>query len=154
MHIIVIIIHRYFISCIDRMSRCDTRLFFYIEFIISILITCMIHSFWWILVTWYFLTCNVVINSFIIDTNTWLCISLFFWKLISLFNELFVWTLIQLRFEYIITLSMVDVYELFVSLLLKCGLIVIHIFFLDLNKTFLPSFLLDELNTMNIYFTS
>ena len=78
MHIIFIIIHRYVIRCIDRMNRCDIRFFFYIEYIIYIFITCIIHYFLWILMTLYFFTCVIVICYLIIDNNNLLCISFSF----------------------------------------------------------------------------
>ena len=77
MHIIVIIIYRYVITYIDGMNRYYTRFFSYIEYIISIAITCMVNYFWRILMTWYFFNCIVVIRYFITDTNNWLCISSF-----------------------------------------------------------------------------
>ena len=40
------------------------------------------------------------------------------------------------------------------SLLLKCELRVIRLLFLDLNETFLPSFLFDDVNIITIYYTS
>ena len=77
MYKIFIIIHRYTIICIDRMNRCDIRFFFYIEYIISNVIKCMINELCWILMTWYLFTCIVVIRYLIIDISTWLCISFF-----------------------------------------------------------------------------
>ena len=74
---IVIIIHGYVISCIDRMNRCDICFFLYIEWIIYIVIKFIINYLCWIFMTWYLLTYIVIIHYFIIDTITWLCISLF-----------------------------------------------------------------------------
>ena len=75
---IVITILRYFISFIDRMNLCDTRFFFCINWFFSIVITCMINEFCWIMTRWYFFTHIVFINDLIIDTNNWLCISFCF----------------------------------------------------------------------------
>ena len=110
----------------------------------------MINIFCSILMRWYFFTCIVVIHYFVIDTYTWICISLFY-KEMSLFNELSVWTLIRGRFEFPITLSLFDVFKLFVSLLLMCELTLIHLLLLDLYETFLPCFLLYDVKTMAIY---
>ena len=75
---ILIIIHRYFISCIDIMNRCDIWLFLCIEWIDSIFITCIINYLCWILMRWYFFTSIVVIHYFIIDASNWILIGLFF----------------------------------------------------------------------------
>ena len=128
MHIVFIIIHRYFIGCIDIMNRCGILLLLYIEYIISIFITCMIHYFCWILMTWYFFTCIVLISYFIIDTSNSLSMS-FFLKTIEFFYELLVLILIWVRFEFPITSSLFDAFELFASLLSKCELTVIHLLF-------------------------
>ena len=82
------------------------------------------------------------------------CVSVYLFKVMILFNGLLVLTSIQGGFEFPITSSLFDVFKLFVSLLLKFELTVIHILFLDLNETFLPSFLLDDLNNITNYFTS
>ena len=118
----------------------------------NIVITCMINYFWWILMRWYIFICIVVIHYFIIDTSYWLCIGVFF-KVISLFNEILVIKLMWGRFEFPITFSLFGVFELFVSPLLTCELIVTHLFFLDLYETFILCFILYDVNTMNIYFT-
>ena len=57
-------------------------------------------------------------------------------------------------FEFTITLPMFDVYKWFIPLLLKCELTVVHILFLGFNETFLPCFIIDDVNTMTIYFTT
>ena len=57
------------------------------------------------------------------------------------------------KFEVPITLSLFGVLKLFHLLLLICGLTVVHILFLDLDKTFLTCFLLDHINTISVYFS-
>ena len=52
-----------------------------------------------------------------------------------------------------LTLSLFDVFELFVSLLLTCELTVIHLLLLDLYETLFPFFLLGDVNTTTVYFT-
>ena len=75
-------------------------------------------------------------------------------KAMSVLNELWVWTLIRGRFEFTITLSLSGVFKLFDLLMLTYELIVIHLLFLDLYETFLPCFLIDNINTTTTYFTS
>ena len=103
--------------------------------------------------TWYFFTCIVVLFYFIIDTSNWLCMSFFFQG-----NEFFKWNFgmkVDTR-KFWISYSIITVWCILniSSLLFKCELTAIHILFLDLNETFPPCFLLDDLNTMTIYFTS
>ena len=47
---------------------------------------------------------------------------------------------------------MFDVFKLLGSLVLMCELILMNIFFLDLDKAFLPCFLLENINTISICF--
>ena len=63
------------------------RFFLYIDYIDSILTTCMINYSCLIMTRLYFFTYIVVIYIFLIDTSTWLCISLFL-----LSNEFITWT--------------------------------------------------------------
>ena len=84
---IVITFHGYVINFIDRMNLFGIRSFSCIEYIISIVITCLINYFYWISIIWYPFTYIVFINCFIINTNTWLCISLFLQS-----NERIKWT--------------------------------------------------------------
>ena len=98
-----------------------------------------------------FLQCYFVIHYCIIDTDTWLCISLSL-KMMSLFIKLLWWTLTRERFEFPITSSIFDLFKWFVSIMLKCELTAIHHLFLDLNETFLPCFFLDDVITTTIYF--
>ena len=58
-----------------------------IELIDFVVITCMINYSCWILMRCYFFTCIVVIHTFLIDSSTWLCISLFLQS-----NEFIWWT--------------------------------------------------------------
>ena len=74
-----------------------------------------------------------VISSLILILD---CVLVSFCKVMSLFNEVLEWMLIQGRFEFTITSSLFDIFELFV----KCYLTVICLLFLDLNETFLPGF--------------
>ena len=147
MHIFIIIIHRYVIICIDIINIYDIRAFLYIQYIISIFVTCIIHYICWISMMWYFFTCIAVICYFIIYTNILLCT-------IFLQSEFLVWKVIQGMFEFLITSSLFDPFELFLNLLLKSELAVIHIHFFELNEMFLPCFPLDDINTIPIYFTS
>ena len=55
------------------MNKCDISFFFYIEYTIHIVITCIIKYFCWILMKWYLFTVIVVIRYFFIGTITWLC---------------------------------------------------------------------------------
>ena len=80
-------------------------------------------------------------------------ISVYFCKLMSVLKKILFWTLIQGRFEFPIPLSLFDVFELFDSLLLTCYLTVEHPLFLEMYEIFLPCFLLDNVNTIAIYFT-
>ena len=94
----------------------------------------------------------VYIRSFIIDTNTWLFICYFF-KFTSVLNGVSFWTLLWENFEVPITLSLFDVFKLFGLLLLTCELTVLDLLLLEIYVTFLPCFLLDDVNTISIYFT-
>ena len=78
MYIIVIIIRRYVISCIDIMNRCDIRFFFCINWIDSIFLICMVNYLWCILMRWNLFTYIVFFRFFVVNTNTWLCICYFF----------------------------------------------------------------------------
>ena len=77
MGVIGVIIHRYVISFIDKFNRCDIQFFFCIDQIYSIFIKCMDSYFWWNCIRLNLLTYIVLISSFIVDTNTWLCICYF-----------------------------------------------------------------------------
>ena len=71
---------------------------------------------------------------------------------VSVLKELLVWALIWGRFEFPKRLSLFDLFKWFDSLLLTCQLTVVYILLLDLDKTFLPHCLLDNLNVTTIYF--
>ena len=71
----------------------------------------------------------------------------------SVLNELSGLTLIQGRFEFPVTLSLFDVFELFGSLLLRYEFTVVHILFLEMHGIFPPGFLLYDVNAITIYFT-
>ena len=77
MDTIVIIFYIYIISLIDKTNWCGIHFFFCIESILSIVITCIINCFWWILMRWYLFTYIFIINCLIIDTNNWLCNSVY-----------------------------------------------------------------------------
>ena len=112
----------------------------------------MISYFYWILMTWYFFTCIVVIYYFIIDTNTWLYIS---FPVISEFLKCTFGVNVDSRKVWISYNSIpVGCFWIIFSLLLKRELKVIHLLFLDLNKSFLPIFPLEDVNTITIHFTS
>ena len=63
MYRFVIIIHRYVIICIERMNWCEIRFFLFIDYIVSIIVTCMINYFCWIWMIFHFFTCIVVIKK-------------------------------------------------------------------------------------------
>ena len=75
-------------------------------------------------------------------------VSVSFWKVTSVLNELLVWTLIRGRFEFPITFSLFDVFKWFDLLLLTCELTLVHILLLEIYETSLPCFLLDNKNTI------
>ena len=60
--------------------------------------------------------------------------------------------LIRGRFEFPIILSLIYVSGLFDLLLLTCELTVLHILFLEMYKIFLICFLIDNVNTITLYF--
>ena len=60
--------------------------------------------------------------------------------------------LIQGRFEFPITLSLFNVFELFDLILLTCELTVVHLIFLEMYKIFLPFFLHEDVKNITIYF--
>ena len=68
-------------------------------------------------------------------------------------NGVLFWILIWVIFEVSITLSLFDALKLFDSLLLTCDLTVLHLPSWEMYKTFLNCFLLDDVNTIYIYFT-
>ena len=73
-------------------------------------------------------------------------------KVMSVLNELLVWTLIWWSFEFTITLSLFYAFRLFDSLLLTCELTVVHLLSLEMYEIFLPFLLLEYVNTIIIYF--
>ena len=81
-------------------------------------------------------------------------VSVYFCKVPSVLNELSIWTLIQGRFENPITVSLFDAFKLFHLILLTCNLTVLHLFFLEMYRIFLPWFLLGDINSITIYSTS
>ena len=146
------IIHRYVIIYIDIMNWCQSRFLFCVEKknpVSSHVWSITSDEFWWDNIS-LLLLLSSIISSFILVIDS---VSVSFCKVMSLFNENLVWTLIQGRFRFIKTLSLFDVFELFVSLIIKCELTLMHILFLDFIWNFLPCFLLHEVNIMAIYFT-
>ena len=79
-------------------------------------------------------------------------VSVSFWKVTSSCFERFLWTLIQGRFEFSITLSLLYVFRLFYSLLLTREVTVIHLPSLEMYKILLPCLLLDDVNIITFYF--
>ena len=91
-----ITIHRYVISCIDRINRCDTRFLLCIEYFfpLSPHVRSIISSEFWLD---EFSSLLFFIHYFIIDTNTWLFMSFFLsnnpikWTVILNFDTMKVW---------------------------------------------------------------
>ena len=119
--------------------------------IFYIIITYMINYFCWILMRWYFFTYIAFIPSFIIDTNNWIYISFFFQS-----NEC-----IKGTFGINIDTRKVQIYYNIITV--WCIRIIWFAAFdvwvnsstspLIRNvKIFLPCFLLDNINTITIYF--
>ena len=77
-------------------------------------------------------------------------LSVYFCNVIILLNKLLVRTLIWGRFEFPIIISIYDVFKVFV---LNCGLTLVYLLLLDLDRTFLSCFLFQNVNAITIYFT-
>ena len=77
-------------------------------------------------------------------------VSVYFFKVMSILKEILVWTLVQGRFDFPITLSLFDVFKLSDFIMLMCKLIVVNIQLLDLDKTFLTYSLLDNVKSIFI----
>ena len=147
---IFIIFHRYVISWIDKWIDVTSTYFLY-------QVNCFHckHMYDESLLLNFdemiFLHLNVFINYFIIDTNNWLCISLFL-KNNEYIKKLYFWTLIWGRFGFPVKLSLFDVFKLFDLLLLTCELTLVHLLFLEMYKIFFPCFFIDNINTITIHF--
>ena len=93
----------------------------------------------------------ILICSFIIDANNWLCIYYFF-QVMSVLNELQIWTFPWGKFYVPITLSLFDLFKWSGSFLLTFDIMVVHLLFLDSGQTFLPCFFLDNIYLISIFF--
>ena len=147
-----IIIHRYVTICNDRLNWCGILIFFRIELILSIFTKSVINYFCWIMMRWYFslLFFPSIVSLLILIIEH---VSVFVCKVMSVLNKLLVWMLRWGRCEFLITLSLFDLFILFDSLLLMFELTVVHVLFLDFYETFLSCFHLNEINNMTISFT-
>ena len=100
---------------------------------------------------WYLFTYIVLVNYFIIGTNTWLCICLFLQ-----INHCIKWTVIlnvptrEVWISYSITVWCIKII-LFVTVDVWFNSSISTI--IRLGKTFLPCFLLYDINTISIYFS-
>ena len=128
-----IIIHRPVISLICRMNTCEIQFFCCIYLIDVTVIACMVNYFLWVFMILNFLTRMVLMCFFIIDTKTSLYIY-YVCKVSSGLNKLLFWTLLRRNFYVPITFLFLDVFKLFDSLLLICGIMVVHLLFLYLEK--------------------
>ena len=125
-----IIIRKCVIGLIDGMNWCDTRFFLCIEWFFH----ChhMYGQFFLLSdVGMIFLyLCFFSIYSLILILES---VSVYYFKLISVLNELLVWTLIQGMFEFPTKLSLFYLFKLLDFLVLACELTVLHIIFLEMH---------------------
>ena len=84
---IVIVVHGYFISFVDRINWCYIFFFLFIEWIDYIVVTYVVNNFWLTLMRLNFLTYIFFIHYFVIDADTWLRVR-YFLKI----NECIKWT--------------------------------------------------------------
>ena len=78
-------------------------------------------------------------------------VSISFFKVTSVLNELPFWTLLWGNFDVLITLSLFELFELFDSLMLICEIMLVHIILILLGKKFLQCFLHEKVYLIYIY---